>query len=518
MQTKSTAQQNIEAAGGYHVEYKLNIAGTDIPASAVEELTLEGALFTEYSIGNCNLRTANITVQGNYSPGDVVKIYARVANATTAAGWVQLCQLVIYSRELVDGTYSVITAYDKLCQAEYVYKREPTWTDQTMAAVVNGICADLGLTLTTRATNLLPTYIVEDPNAMTARDLLCNIAAAAAANWCTTYDGKLDLIPLTVPAYVYDIQAGDIELDSYQSKITYSAWVGVELEGQSLVYRSPSGLDADQWDALKATGRIMEARCSWATQAMADAILTSLQSTTTQFSPWQMKGNVDICAELGDGVRVQGTRSVLGNYSLETAGGRLFGTIGAHGISNIANLSPYTPKVERQIAAEADFRRAQIQVLDTAITAEVTERTTQGAALQDGITDNSQGIIDLRSSLTQTATSLEATLSSAITTLEEYADAAADTAATDLANELLTYIRYYQSGGTGVLELGDNASGYVAKLTDTELGFYDGDTKVAYISNNKLYITNAEITGNLQIGKYQWITDSTGRMSLKWVG
>lgn len=518
MQTKSTAQQNIEAAGGYHVEYKLNIAGTDIAASAVEDLTLEGALFTEYSIGNCNLRSANITVQGNYSPGDVVKVYARVANATTAAGWVQLCQLVIYSRELVDGTYSVITAYDKLCQAEYVYKREPTWTDQTMAAVVNGICADLGLTLTTRATNLLPTYIVEDPNAMTARDLLCNIAAAAAANWCTTYDGKLDLIPLTVPAYVYDIQAGDIELDSYQSKITYSAWVGVELEGQSLVYRSPSGLDANQWEALKATGRIMEARCSWATQAMADAILTSLQSTTTQFSPWQMKGNVDICAELGDGVRVQGTRSVLGNYSLETAGGRLFGTIGAHGISNIANLSPYTPKVERQIAAEADFRRAQIQVLDTAITAEVTERTTQGAALQDGITDNSQGIIDLRSSLTQTATSLEATLSSAITTLEEYADAAADTAATDLANELLTYIRYYQSGGTGVLELGDNASGYVAKLTDTELGFYDGDTKVAYISNNKLYITNAEITDNLQIGKYQWITDSTGRMSLKWVG
>ena len=79
-----------------------------------------------------------------------------------------------------------------------------------------------------------------------------------------------------------------------------------------------------------------------------------------------------------------------------------------------------------------------------------------------------------------------------------------------------TYTFYADDGS--YFELGDNASGYVAKLTDTELGFYDGDTKVAYISNNKLYITNAEITDNLQIGKYQWITDSTGRMSLKWVG
>lgn len=517
MQTKSATFTTIEA-GSHHVEYKLNIAGTDIAASAVEELSLEGALFTEYSIGNCNLRTANITVQGNYSPGDEVKIYARLANSTTASEWIQLCDLIIYSRELVDGTYSVITAYDKLCQAEYVYKRVPTWTDQPMSDVVTGICTDLGLTLTTRAAGLLPAYIVEDPNAMTARDLLCNIATAVAANWCMTYDGKLDLIPLTVPAYVYDIQAGDIELDSYQSKITYSAWVGVELEGQSLVYRSPSGLTEAQWKTLKGTGRIMSAKCSWATQAMADAILATLQSTATEFSPWQMKGNVDICAELGDGVRVQGTESVLGNYSLETAGGRLFGTIGAHGISNIANLSPYTPKVERQIAAEADFRKAQITVLDTAITAEVSERTTQAQALQDGITENSQNIIDLSSSLEQTATSLQATLTSAISTLEQYADDAADGAAASLANTLATYIRYYQSGGTGVLELGDNASGYIAKLDNQKLSFWDGETEVAYISNNKLFINNAEILQDLKIGNYKWITDSTGRMSLKWVG
>lgn len=100
------------------------------------------------------------------------------------------------------------------------------------------------------------------------------------------------------------------------------------------------------------------------------------------------------------------------------------------------------------------------------------------------------------------------------TELENYANDAANNAADNLQNALAVYIRY----NNGVLELGDASNGYVAKLDAQELGFYDGDTKVAFISNNKLYITNAEITDNLQIGKYQWITDNTGRMSLKWVG
>lgn len=532
MQAKTATHNTIEA-GKHHVEFKLNIAGTDIPADAIEKLTLEGALFTEYSIGNCNLRQATIKVPGNYTPGDVVKIYARVANSTSAGPWILLNTLIIYSRELIDGAYSSIKAYDALCQAEYVYKRQPTWADTTADLVVAGICADLGLTLTTRAQGILPTYDFPDPNSMTARDILCSIAVSAAANWCMTYDGKLDLVPLVVPAaYVYDIQGENIALDSYAQKITYSAWVGVELEGQSLVYRSPIGLDADQWDALKETGRVMSTRCFFATQEMADDILATLQSTTLQFSPWQASGNVDICAELGDGVRIQGVQSLLGNYSFDATGGRLYGTIGAHGISNIANLSPYTPKVERQIAAEADYRRAAIQVLDTAITSEVTERLTQYGSLSQDISDNAdrlQGEINdtnnavdtveqRMSTLEQTATSIQATLTSQTTVLQNYADTAAEGAAQALADALSTYIRYYQSGGTGVLELGDNASGYVAKLNNQRLSFYDGDTEVAYISNNKLYITNGEIQNNLQIGKYQWITDSTGRMSLKWVG
>ena len=324
------------------------------------------------------------------------------------------------------------------------------------------------------------------------------------------------------------IVAADTVMNTYHQKQTYSRYVGVELEGQTLVYRSPSGLTEAQWEALKQTGRIMEGVCYWATQQMADDILEMLTGAT-QFSPWSADINVDICAELGEGIAIGDIESVFGYYTLDGSGGRLYGTLGAHGISNIERLAMYQPKVQRQLAATADFQRARIAVLENQIESEVTERTTQYGSLSQDIADSAdrlQGeindtnatVTELSSSLTQTATEINATITQKQTDLQGYAEQQAQTAADDLAATLATYIRYYQSGGTGVLELGDNASGYVAKLNNQKLSFYDGDTEVAYISNNKLYITNGEIQNNLQIGKYQWITDSTGRMSLKWVG
>lgn len=528
MQAKSALFNSIQARP-HHVEYKLTIAGVEIPASYIRSLRLEASLFEDYSIGHCNLRSANMEVQGNYHAGDEVVVYARLANATQQSEWIQWCTLLIFSRELVDGTYSVITAYDVLGKADYQFSRWAVWQDMTFAEAVDLICTDIGAELATGAAARIPAgTIYSDPMSMTARELLQHIAAAAGANWTTTYDGKLDLKPVTIPAATYMIVAADTVMNTYHQKQTYSRYVGVELEGQTLVYRSPSGLTEAQWEALKQTGRIMEGVCYWATQQMADDILEMLTGAT-QFSPWSADINVDICAELGEGIAIGDIESVFGYYTLDGSGGRLYGTLGAHGISNIERLAMYQPKVQRQLAATADFQRARIAVLENQIESEVTERTTQYGSLSQDIADSAdrlQGeindtnatVTELSSSLTQTATEINATITQKQTDLQGYAEQQAQTAADDLAATLATYIRYYQSGGTGVLELGDNASGYVAKLNNQKLSFYDGDTEVAYISNNKLYITNGEIQNNLQIGKYQWITDSTGRMSLKWVG
>lgn len=79
-----------------------------------------------------------------------------------------------------------------------------------------------------------------------------------------------------------------------------------------------------------------------------------------------------------------------------------------------------------------------------------------------------------------------------------------------------------ESGGQPTLTL--NASGsdtaqFVTQLTNTELGFIDSGNKVAWLSNQQLHITDAEVTGSLQFGGFAFIPHGTaGAMGLKWVG
>lgn len=56
-----------------------------------------------------------------------------------------------------------------------------------------------------------------------------------------------------------------------------------------------------------------------------------------------------------------------------------------------------------------------------------------------------------------------------------------------------------------------------ARFTSDRLSFYDqNDTEVAYISDYKLYITNAEITGTLKLGAF--LIDTSKGFRLKYVG
>lgn len=56
-----------------------------------------------------------------------------------------------------------------------------------------------------------------------------------------------------------------------------------------------------------------------------------------------------------------------------------------------------------------------------------------------------------------------------------------------------------------------------ARFTAGKLSFYDkNDTEVAYISDYKLHITHAHVTGTLTLGKY--VIDTSKGLALKWVG
>jgi len=59
-----------------------------------------------------------------------------------------------------------------------------------------------------------------------------------------------------------------------------------------------------------------------------------------------------------------------------------------------------------------------------------------------------------------------------------------------------------------------NAAGRKATFTMDELAFYEGSTKVAYMSNNMFHITNGEITRTLKMGNHTWTKLSDGSLAL----
>ena len=64
---------------------------------------------------------------------------------------------------------------------------------------------------------------------------------------------------------------------------------------------------------------------------------------------------------------------------------------------------------------------------------------------------------------------------------------------------------------------GEEVFNKYARFTSDRLSFYDqNDTEVAYVSDYKLYITNAEITGKLKLGAFE--LNTANGLTLKYVG
>ena len=82
-----------------------------------------------------------------------------------------------------------------------------------------------------------------------------------------------------------------------------------------------------------------------------------------------------------------------------------------------------------------------------------------------------------------------------------------------------SHIRFNAQG----IELGRQDSPFTTHLKNNELAFMQGAHKVASISNDKMYITNAEVINSMTIGRpslgfFAFTVNPNGNMSLKWHG
>lgn len=83
--------------------------------------------------------------------------------------------------------------------------------------------------------------------------------------------------------------------------------------------------------------------------------------------------------------------------------------------------------------------------------------------------------------------------------------------------ELRRYIRFI----SGNIELGDQDNDLKCIISNEKISFTQNGTEVAYISNNKLYITSAEVldrftVGNPSSGYFDWVPRANGNLGMKW--
>ena len=80
--------------------------------------------------------------------------------------------------------------------------------------------------------------------------------------------------------------------------------------------------------------------------------------------------------------------------------------------------------------------------------------------------------------------------------------------------ELLTYIRFNADG----IEIGKEGNAITMQLDNDSLDFYNNGTRVAYISDNQLYITDGRFLRSVRIGNYGFIPEANGSVSFTYLG
>ena len=140
---------------------------------------------------------------------------------------------------------------------------------------------------------------------------------------------------------------------------------------------------------------------------------------------------------------------------------------------------------------------------------------TSGIAADSRVSDLTDEVHD---SYTPLATFTQTTdaLGESVTNVQTQVGATADR----LDEEINTRKQYMQFDPNNGLTIGDltNTDAYSVQLTTTAMQFRAGNTVAAYVSNDRLYINNAEIVNTLRIGNFAFLPRDNGHMSLQYVG
>lgn len=177
-------------------------------------------------------------------------------------------------------------------------------------------------------------------------------------------------------------------------------------------------------------------------------------------------------------------------------------------------------RLESEYAASSDFGTFQQQM--------VQEISTNSEGIQQTFTNLQEISREVASELLQLETSLNEAKNGITTDINLVKEDLKNVAYSlvEVSANIKSGLLYYDANGVPVhgLEIGQTSTidgeevfNKFARFTAGRLSFYDQNGyEVAYISDYKIYITHAEVTGSLKIGGY--LIDTSKGLTFKWVG
>ena len=76
-------------------------------------------------------------------------------------------------------------------------------------------------------------------------------------------------------------------------------------------------------------------------------------------------------------------------------------------------------------------------------------------------------------------------------------------------SDIVKYIRFVD----GSIILGQRNNPFIVKISNNRISFLENETEVAYMNNNRLYITNGEFIDTLQLGNFTFSPRTSGNLS-----
>ena len=159
-----------------------------------------------------------------------------------------------------------------------------------------------------------------------------------------------------------------------------------------------------------------------------------------------------------------------------------------------ASLEQKLSSVRAQISNEGDSIRQEVQAT-YALASDMTQVRSQVGTLSEQTESNYTWAVTRINQLQQDLTD-----------------------AHEATEEELAVFRTYMSFDENGLVIGKTGNPFTFRVVNDRLAFYMNDTEVAYLSNNKLYVTQAEILTKLIIGHFAFEPQTNGNLSLIYNG